>query len=104
MANIYVTEFAGIGAHPDAIPAARDLLASQTVAIGATSASTSNALNAGTTVVRVYAEADCLVTLGAGTLNAANAPHLPLKEGTYDYLWVHLNSGWKVACIERTVS
>jgi formate-dependent phosphoribosylglycinamide formyltransferase (GAR transformylase) len=104
MANIVVTEFGGIGSPKDKTPAASRLIASQVVAIGATSASTTNALNVSTTLIRVFAEADCYATFGAGTLDAEVSPQIAMAADSTEYFSVHEDSGFKVACIERTVA
>lgn len=108
MSSISVEEFAGAG-----IPgtdnagqqAARRLIASQVVAIGGASAATTNALNNATTLIRVAAEADCYITYSTGTPNAATATlRMVMFAGSFDYFTVPLNSGFRVACIERTVA
>jgi len=102
MANIIVTEFRGtwdIGR----TQAAYYPLASQTVAIGATTAATTNAVNGLTALIRIYAEADCSVAIAAAP-NASTGIIIPLAAGQYDYFAVEPGSAMKVACIERTVS
>ncbi len=102
MANIIVTEFTGHQGQTG-IQAATLPLASQSVAIGGSTAATTNAFNAATSLIRVYAEAECNITIAASP-NASTGVIIPLAAGQYDYFGVGLNSAMKVACIARTVS
>ena len=102
MANLIVTEFAGMHSQ-NGIQAATTPIASQTVAIGGSTAATTNAFNAAASLIRVYAEADCNITIAASP-NASTGIIIPLAAGQYDYFGVGLNSGMKVACIARTVA
>jgi len=102
MANIIVSEFLGtlrIGQ----VQAANGPLASQTVAIGGASAATTNAMNGLTALIRVYAEADCNITIAAAP-NAGTGIIIPLAAGQYDYFAVDPGTSMKVACIARTVA
>lgn len=102
MANLIVTEFAGVHSQ-NGIQAATTPIASQTVAIGGSTAATTNACNAATSLIRVYAEADCNVTIATAP-NAGTGVIIPLAAGQYDYFGVGLGASMKVACISRTVS
>jgi len=102
MANIVVTEFRGTWSIGQ-IQAAYGPLASQIVAIGATTAATTNAMNGSTVLIRVYAEADCNITIAAAP-NASTGVIIPLAAGQYDYFAVEQGSAMKVACIARTVA
>lgn len=110
MANIIVTEFAGIQGQngqqvheQSGIQAAIGPIASQAVAIGGSTAATANACNALTSLIRVYAEADCNITIAAAP-NAGTGVVIPLAAGQYDYFGVSLGSSMKVAVISRTVA
>lgn len=102
MANIIVTEYRGTWSIGQT-QAAYGPLASQTVAIGATTAATTNAMNGSTGLVRIYAEADCNITIAAAP-NAGTGIVIPLAAGQYDYFAVEAGSAMKVACIARTVA
>lgn len=102
MANIIVTEFRGTWSIGQ-IQSAYGPLASQSVAIGATTAATTNAMNASTVLIRVYAEAACNITIAAAP-NASTGVIIPLAAGQYDYFSVDQGSSMKVACITRTVA
>lgn len=101
MANAIINEFAGIGGNfTSAIPAASTRNATQVVAIGGASVA-SAATEDGTNLVRVFAEADCSVLIGADpTVTAANG--IPLAAGQFDYFVI--TPGHKIAVISRTVS
>ena len=102
MANIIVTEFLST-MQAGQIQAALRPIASQTVAIGGASAATSNACNGSTALIRVYAEADCNITIAAAP-NAGTGIIIPLAAGQYDYFAVEPGTAMKVACIARTVA
>lgn len=102
MANIVVTEFLGTWSNGVA-QAAFGPLASQSVAIGATTAATTNALNGSTIIIRVYAEADCNIVIATAP-NAGTGIIISLAAGQYDYFAVEAGSQMKVACIARTVA
>lgn len=102
MANIIITEFRGTW-DLGRTQAAYNPLASQTVAIGATTAATTNACKGLTTLVRVYAEADCNIAI-ASAPDAGTGILIPLAAGQYDYFAVEPASAMKVACISRTVA
>lgn len=104
MANVIVTEFAGIQAQQKPyIQSAFTPIASQSVAIGGSSAATTNAVGGSTSLIRIYAEADCNITIAAAP-NASTGIIIPMAAGQYDYFGVGLGSAMKVACITRTVS
>lgn len=102
MANLIVTEFRGTRNRGE-VQAAFVPLASQIVAIGGASAATTNGCGNSTTLVRVYAEADCNITIAAAP-NAGTGIVIPLAAGQYDYFSVIPGEAMKVACIARTVS
>lgn len=102
MANIIVTEFSGTQGQVG-MQAATTPIASQTVAIGGSSAATTNAFNAATSLIRVYAEADCNIAIAAAP-NASTGIIIPLAAGQYDYFGVGINAAMKVACVSRTVA
>lgn len=102
MANIIVTEYRGTWSLGQ-IQAAYGPLASQTVAIGATTAATTNALHASTVLICVFAEADCNITIAAAP-NASTGIIRALAANQYDYFAVDQGSAMKVACISRTVA
>lgn len=102
MANIVVTEFLGTWSIGQ-VQAAYGPLASQTVAIGGSTAATTNAMNGSTALIRVYAEADCNIVIAAAP-NASTGIIIPMAAGQYDYFSVDPGSAMKVACIARTVS
>lgn len=102
MPNIVVTEFLGSSIFGQ-IQAARGPLASQSVAIGGSTAATTNAMQSPTALIRVYAEADCNITIATAP-NASTGIVIPLAAGQYDYFAVDQGSAMKVACISRTVA
>lgn len=102
MANIIVTEFRGTW-DLGRTQAAYSPIASQSVAIGGSTAATTNAMSGLTVLVRVYAEADCNITIAAAP-NASTGIIIPLAAGQYDYFAVEPGSAMKVACISRTVA
>lgn len=102
MANIVVTELLGTRSAAN-IQAAYGPLASQTVAIGGSTAATTNAMNGSTALIRVYAEADCNIVIAAAP-NASTGIIIPMAAGQYDYFSVDPGSAMKVACISRTVA
>lgn len=102
MANMIVTEFLGTS-QDGRVQAAYLPLASQTVAIGATTAATTNALNARTGVILIYAEAACNVVIAAAP-NAGTGIIIPFGAGDRDYFSVDPGTSMKVACISRTVA
>jgi len=101
MANLIITGFAGIGGNfKDAIQAAGSVTETQVVAIG-DSSDASNETEDGTHLVRVYAEADCSIAIGATPI-ATVAAGIPLTAKTWDYFVI--KPGQKIAVIARTVS
>lgn len=101
MSNLIITGFAGIGARfASPIQAAGSVTETQVVEIGGSSAA-SAATEDGTNLVRVYAEADCSIAIGAAPTAAADTG-IPLTAKTWDYFVI--TPGQKVAVIERTVS
>lgn len=102
MANIIVSEFLGT-LRAGQTQAGYSPLASQTVAIGGSTAATTNAMNSSTALIRVYAEADCNITIAAAP-NAGTGIIIPLAAGQYDYFAVEPGTSMKVACISRTVA
>jgi len=102
MANVIITEFSGTALFGDA-QAARNPLAAQTVAIGATTAATTNACNAATGLLRIHAEATCNIVI-APAPNAGTGIIIPMGAGHTDYFNVDPGTAMKVAVIARTVS
>ena len=102
MANIVVTEFLGTRSAGQ-VQAAYVPLASQAVAIGGSTAATTNAMNGSTALIRVYAEADCNITIATAP-NASTGIIIPMAAGQYDYFSIDPGSAMKVACISRTVA
>jgi hypothetical protein len=104
MADVYVTEFGGVGSGVGdqyAIPAACAPKASNKVGISG-STTQSPVFNAETTLVRVFAEADCIVTIGV-TPNAESGIQIPLAAAGEIYL-VPTGAGQRLAVVGRTVS
>lgn len=102
MANIIVTEYRGTW-DLGRTQAAYGPLASQTVAIGGASAATTNAMSGLTSLICIFAEADCNVTIAAAP-NASTGIIRALAANQYDYFAIEPASAMKVACISRTVS
>lgn len=106
MANVIVTEYASEGYvngnRAVQCPQA-PIIATQVVAIGGTSAAITNAANAETSLLYVFAEADCYVSLGTGPTASATNGH-PLAADQGQWFRVNPGSSYKVACISRTVS
>lgn len=102
MANIIVSEFLGT-LRAGQTQAGYGPIASQSVAIGGSTAETTNAMNGSTGLIRVYAEADCNITIATAP-NAGTGIIIPLAAGQYDYFAVETGSQMKVACISRTVA
>ena len=102
MGKAFVTEFAGVGAgHGDryAIPAARDPLASHQINIGSGSTQ-SDPFEGATTLVRVFAESDCIVAIGVDP-NAETGHQIALGAGQTDYFTV--TGGHRIAVVQRAV-
>ena len=101
MAVVYITEFAGTGsASQELVPAAKlPALASQTVAIGGSSA-VSAAFQTGTTLVRVNADAPCSIAFGATPI--ATAASMRMSGGSTEYFVVDPSSALKIAVITNT--
>lgn len=108
MANIVVTECVGIHNPNGQITQAASITGTgevhQVVAIGGTTAATSNALNANTTLIRVFAEAACYISVKASPNAETDTSLWPLDAGGEIWFNVPLSSGFKVACVSRTVS
>ncbi len=101
MANAIINEFASAGHQPSGVVQAAAIHnETQVVAIGGASAQ-SAATEAGTNLLRVFAEAHCSILIGADpAATAANG--IPLAAGQYDYFVI--TPGHKIAVISRTVS
>jgi hypothetical protein len=91
--SLIITEFAL------AIPVPGKVLASQTVAVGAEAAE-SAALNNETTLVRLFAEDACNVSIGAAA-DAEADPIIPLAANGELLVAVHARSGWVVSVVQR---
>lgn len=104
MANIIVTQYIGLfqRSGDGMAQAPSGILSAEAVAIGVASAQ-SAAVADGCGLIRIYAEADCTVSIGADP-TATVANHVPLSAGAEYYHALPPNSGDKVAVIERTVA
>lgn len=101
MATLYITEFEQVAAGTNGlqVQAALQLpLAEQTVAI--TTSTQSNALNAGTRLVRLHADAVCSVLFG--TNPTALTTSMRMAAGQTEYFMVNGKSGLKIAVITNT--
>lgn len=100
MAVLYITEYAGLMPSPPGgvgqIPV-EPPLAEQTVAIGGSSVA-SNAFNAGTTLVRLHADAICSVEFGATPTATATKARMAANQTEYK----GVSFGLKVAVITNT--
>ena len=101
MATLYITEYLGIGNQGDHIQAPRGHLASQEVAVGATSASSAT-LNRSTMLVRLLSDVPCFVAFGSDP-DAETDTRMALAAEVVEYVCVALNSDQKIAVIERAV-
>ena len=101
MANAIINEFASAGHQPGGVVQAAAIHnETQSIAIGGASVQ-SVATEAGTNLVRVFAEADCSILIGSDpTVSAGNG--IPLAAGQFDYFVV--TPGHKIAVISRTVA
>lgn len=102
MAVVYITEFASTGsASQELVPAAKlPALASQVVAIGGASTAVTNAFQAGTTLIRVNADAPCSIAFGAAP--TATATSMRMSGGATEYFVVDPSSALKIAVITNT--
>lgn len=103
MAVLYVTDFTSIGNDGFANPissAALPYNQTQTVAIGASSAQTTNAISNNSRVVRLHSDAICSFAVGSNPTATATSPRLAANQT--EYFWVPINSGIKVAVITNT--
>jgi hypothetical protein len=82
MANVVITEFAGLLSN--GAQAASGLITNQTVTIGAEA--DSSVFNAGTTIIRVYAGAACHITWGPTP--TATTSMLPMAADQTEYFGV----------------
>lgn len=100
MATLYVSEFAAIapGGSGGAAQVAGAPLASQTVAIGASSAATTNGFGNGTRLIRVHTDAICSIAIGPNPTAVATA--MRMAAGATEYFSV--NPGEKIAVITNT--
>lgn len=101
MATLYITEFSGIGNQTERVQAPRAPTASQEVAVGVASASSST-FNASTTLVRLFADVPCFVSFGDAP-DAETDTRIALAAESVEYVCVSLSSGQKVAVVERTL-
>lgn len=108
MANIVVTECVGIHNPDGQITQAASITGTgeihQVVAIGGTTTAISNALNANTTLIRVFAEADCYISVKAAPNAETDTSLWPIAAGGELWFNVKRSSGLKVACVSRTVA
>lgn len=101
MANLYVTELAGLQVTPNSnvIPAAvMPAVASQTLLIGAASVS-SAAFQAPTQILRLLTEANCFVDIN--TTPTASTNTIPLIANIPEYVQVPRGKSFKIAVINR---
>lgn len=100
MATLYVSEFAAIapGGSGGAAQVAGAPLASQTVAIGASSAATTNGFGNGTRLIRVHTDAICSIAIGPNPTAVATA--MRMAAGATEYFSV--TPGEKIAVITNT--
>lgn len=101
MATLEIAEFSSIAMMGGLVQPMLQLppLAEQVVTFSTTTASAT--LNSGTGVVRLLADADCRVKLGAGTPTAAS-PNLKLKAGipeTFAVQGASVSGGLKIAVV-----
>lgn len=76
---------------------------SQTVAVSATSAATTNALDKNTVVVRVIPTTNCFVKIGTSTPTATTADMF-MPAFTAEYFRVNGNETLKIAVIQQSAS
>jgi len=99
MATMYVAEFAeGSLSAPTVVTAGPH--AEQTVAIGGTSAATTNAFKNNTSVVRIHVDAICSIAFG--TAPTATASLMRLAANQTEYFKVPRGKDYKVAVITNT--
>lgn len=101
MANLIITEFIGT-IRAGQIQAPYGVLASQSVAIGGTTAASST-VNKDAGLLRLFAEADCSAVIAADP-DAGTGIIVPLTTNQYDYIAIEPGSSMKVAVITRTVA
>ena len=101
MATLYVSEYDGVapgGSGGAAQVAPGKPLASQTVAIGGTSAAVTNAFSAGTKIIRVHTDAVCSIAVAATPTAVATA--LRMAADSTEYFSVQ--PGDKIAVITNS--
>jgi hypothetical protein len=99
MTTLFITEFTGLGRDTASliVPAANQpATAEQTVTLSGSSTS-SNALNAATTLVRLQANAVCNILMGANP--TATTANMRLAADQTEYFTVTPGLGFKVAAI-----
>lgn len=107
MAIVYVTEFVSQGTDPNGkmqSSAQMPFVATQTITASASSAATTNAFNANTTLVRVHNDTTNAINIrfaAAPTAIANSDPRLAANQT--EYFTVPQNSGLKVAVINATI-
>jgi hypothetical protein len=98
MATLYVSEFGSIGTGGQAQIVSGKPLASQTVAIGASSAASTNPFVSGARIIRVHTDAICSIAIGASPTAVAAA----LRMGANQTEYFEVQPGDKIAVIQNT--
>lgn len=99
MSTLHITEFSGLQTTPfrgEITAAVVPPLADQTVAISGTSTK-SNAVNAGTRLVRISVNANCYLAFGPDP--TATSDMMPMDAGAVEYFQVLMGSECKIAVI-----
>lgn len=103
MTTLYVTDYTsqGLDGNGHEMPVAfTPHNQTQTVAIGASSAQTANAVSNNSTLIRVHTDSVCSINIGVNPTAAATGPRLAANQT--EYFTCPLNSGYKVAVIVNT--
>ena len=102
MSTLYVAEFADIGGGGNFPVQAAHVppLAEQTVAIGGSSTSCTNAFGVNSNFVRIQADATCSIAFGKTPV--ATTGTMRMAAGTTEYFSVPAGAGYKVAVISNS--
>lgn len=98
MATLYVSEFGRVGGSSIAQIVSGKPLASQTVAIGGTSAASSNGFSNGTGIIRVHTDAICSIAIGTSPEAVTSAMRMAADQTEY----FEVAPGDKIAVIANT--